>query len=229
MASMEQDGSTGAAAPSESMLPTLAVAGAAAALAILAALHFASPEYDPAWRMVSEYALGKHGWLLAAFFLCWAVSSWALAAALVPLARTGLAKAGLGFLTLSGLGQALAAFFDVGWPVMHGVAAMIGVPSVPIAALLIGYGVDRGGAGAPGRGTMRLTAHLSWIAFLAMAAAMVVFMSTYQSAGGDMSAGPPASLPDGTVAVNGWTNRLLVAAYCAWLIACARWVRNLRT
>jgi hypothetical protein len=207
--------------------PMIAFIGSIITLVFLAALHIASPEFDPSWRVVSEYALGRFPWLLSAMFLCWAVSSWALAAALRPFARTRIAISGLVLLLLSGAGEALAAFFDVSWPTMHGVAAMIGIPTLPIAALLISYGLDRAPGPAPGRRAMRLTAHLTWISFLVMGAAMAVFFSTYTSAGGDPNAGPPNSLPDGTIALNGWANRLLIVSYCAWLAASARRIMKL--
>ena len=47
-------------------------------LLLLAALHVLSPEFDPSWRMVSEYANGSHAWVLSAMFGAWALSSWAL-------------------------------------------------------------------------------------------------------------------------------------------------------
>ncbi|MDQ6877228.1 MAG: hypothetical protein M3082_05930 [Candidatus Dormibacteraeota bacterium] len=37
----------------------LAIAGASAALLLLASLHVLSPEFSPSWRMVSEYANGR--------------------------------------------------------------------------------------------------------------------------------------------------------------------------
>lgn len=206
-------------------LPTIAISGAALTLVLLASLHFLSPEFDPSWRMVSEYALGKFGWLLSAFFLCWAVSSWALAAAIAPLASSWIARVGVALLVLSGIGEALAAYFDVSYSTMHGVAAMLGIPTVPIAAMLISH--SRALQDRNGRTTVRLTAHLTWVAFFFMAAAMAVFISSYQQAGGSLNAAtPPASLPEGTIAFNGWANRLLVISNCAWLIACASYLLN---
>lgn len=200
----------------------VAMIGAIATLVLLAALHVASPEFDPSWRMVSEYALGRHPWLLSGMFLCWALSSWALAAALRPIARGWIAKAGLTLLVISGLGEALAAYFDVSSETMHGVAALLGIPTLPLAALLIGRCVDR--AVGPGRGSsaMRLATHLSWLSFLLMGGAMALLFSTYAAAGGDPAAGPPTSLPKGTIALNGWANRLLIICYCGWIAATAR-------
>ena len=34
----------------------------AATILLLAALHVLSPEFDPSWRTVSEYAFGHYGW-----------------------------------------------------------------------------------------------------------------------------------------------------------------------
>jgi hypothetical protein len=44
-----------------------------------AALHILTQEFDPSWRMISEYALGHYGWLLSLTFLAWGFSTWALA------------------------------------------------------------------------------------------------------------------------------------------------------
>jgi len=60
----------------------LSLAASVAALAALVSLHILSPEFDPSWRVVSEYALGHYGWVLAIMFLAWAISSWALAFAI---------------------------------------------------------------------------------------------------------------------------------------------------
>lgn len=201
----------------------VALVGSIVTLGLLAALHAFSPEFDPSWRMVSEYALGRYSWLLSAMFLCWAVSSWALAVALRPAAGGWMGKAGLALLALSGLGEALAAYYDVRAETMHGVSAMLGVPTLPIAALLIGIAMDRTVGRGPGRRAMRVATHSTWLSFLLVGGSMALFMSTYAAAGGDLTAGgPPTSLPDGTVALNGWANRLLIVCYCAWIAATAR-------
>jgi len=60
----------------------LSIAATAACLLFLASLHLLSPEFAPAWRMVSEYAYGHYGWVLSLMFLAWGISAWALAAAI---------------------------------------------------------------------------------------------------------------------------------------------------
>ena len=53
-------------------------AAAATFVILLAALHFIKPELDPSWRMVSEYAIGRHDWVMRLAFLSWALSCGAL-------------------------------------------------------------------------------------------------------------------------------------------------------
>lgn len=54
----------------------------------LVALHVLSPEFDPSWRMVSEYALGSYSWVLALMFITQALSSFALFFAIKNQVRT---------------------------------------------------------------------------------------------------------------------------------------------
>jgi hypothetical protein len=42
----------------------LSFAAAALFLILLAALHFIKPDFDPSWRMISEYEIGRYGWLI---------------------------------------------------------------------------------------------------------------------------------------------------------------------
>src|SRR3989304_3676603 len=83
----------------------LSFAAAAASLVLLAALHVISPEIDPSWRMVSEYALGNYGWVLALMFLTWALSCVALFLAIKSHIRTVGGKIGLGFLLAAAVGM----------------------------------------------------------------------------------------------------------------------------
>jgi hypothetical protein len=82
-------------APERSVAALTAAGFGALTLWALSLLHGLSPEFHPSWRMVSEYANGRHGGLLAAMFVSWALSSWLLAYALYPLAATWPAKLGV--------------------------------------------------------------------------------------------------------------------------------------
>ena len=52
----------------------LSFAAAVAFLVLLAALHFIKPELDPSWRMVSEYEIGRYGWVMVLALLSLAFS-----------------------------------------------------------------------------------------------------------------------------------------------------------
>jgi hypothetical protein len=186
----------------------LSIAAAAATLVLLAALHIISPEIDPSWRMVSEYALGSYGWVLVLLFLTWALSCVALFLAIKSHIRTVGGRIGLVFLLAAALGMSMAAVFDVSHD-LHGLAAMIGMPSLPIAAMLISVSLVRNPVWPSARRWLLGTAHLTWISLVLMFATVFIGLS---QTGGEFGPGVPS----------GWPNRFLVVAYCAWLITAAR-------
>lgn len=202
----------------------LAVGAAVFTLVSLAALHVLSPEFNPSWRMVSEYALGGYGFVLSLMFVSWAISTWTLACAIRPYLRGVAAHIGLVFLIAAGLGEVMASIFDVKHS-LHGLAAMIGIPSLPIAAMLVSDNLSRRGVQQPARTTLLWTANLTWISFVLMAVAMAIFVYTYQRSGGVISPETEiTSLPEGVITLHGWANRLLIVAYCVWAITAARFV-----
>jgi hypothetical protein len=44
-------------------------------IVILILLHFLKPEFDPKWRMISEYEIGKYGWFMRIAFFSWGLST----------------------------------------------------------------------------------------------------------------------------------------------------------
>jgi len=192
----------------------IAIGATIISLAALALLHMVSPEFSPSWRMVSEYANGRYPWLLTLMFIGWAVSSFALVAALWPLSATTLGKIGLVFLALAGVGQTMGALFDINHK-LHGPAAMIGIPSLCIAAVLLTMALSRrADVAAP----PMWSAHLPWISFALMLGALAMFMSALKSAGVDVTAQttPLSQLPNGVSGYVGWANRLLFASTYLW-------------
>ena len=193
---------------------TIALGATIVSLAALLLLHVLSPELAPSWRMVSEYAIGRYPWLLTLMFIGWAVSSFALIAALWPLSTATLGKVGLVFLALAGVGQVMGALFDINHK-LHGPAAMIGIPSLCIAAVLITIALSRrGDVAAP----PVWSAHLPWISFGLMLGALAMFMSALKAAGVDVAAQstPLTQLPQGVSGYVGWANRLLFASTYLW-------------
>lgn len=186
----------------------ISFAAAATSLVLLFALHLLSPEFDPAWRMVSEYALGNYGWVLTLMFLTWALSCVALFFAVKSQVQTLAGKIGLGFLLVSAVGMTMGGLFDVNHD-LHGLAAMIGMPSLPIAAILISVSLMRNPAWSADRRMLLGTALLTWMSLVLMNVA--VFTAFSQSS--------EQLSQDAWV---GWANRLLIIAYDVWLMAVAR-------
>jgi hypothetical protein len=193
----------------------LAIVTSVLALLLLGSLHLLSPEFDPSWRMVSEYARGHYGWVLSLMFAFWALGSWSLVFAIQPQLRTTGGKIGLWLLAIAGLGEAMAAVFDIRYDVMHNVAGVLGILGLPIAAMLISVRLQS----SPDAKRVALwLANLTWISVVLLAAAFAVMTTEYFRAGGKMAA-EVTQLPAGVTAVVGWANRLLVVVYCAWVIA----------
>src|SRR5271169_3378910 len=80
----------------------MAIAASAGALVLLALLHVVRPEFDPTWRMISEYANGRHSWILSLVFAFWGISQWALLLGIWRQERKAIFKAGLLFLFIAG-------------------------------------------------------------------------------------------------------------------------------
>jgi hypothetical protein len=191
-----------------------AIAAAAAALVLLAGLHVLSPEFDPSWRVVSEYANGRFAWVLSLMFASWAVSTWSLAGALWSQLKGIGGKIALGFLIAAGVGEAMASVCDIKHP-LHNLAGMLGVLCLPIAAMWISIRLGRTPAWAPAKGVLLWTANLTWLSLVLMAVALTALMSGYRIT------------PRG-IEIIGWTNRLLVVVYCAWAMTVAWQALQLR-
>ena len=207
----------------------VAIGASAAALMLLASLHVLSPEFDPSWRMVSEYANGRYGWVLSLMFAAWGVSSWALAGAIWSEARTTLLKIGLGVLVLAGLGEAMAAAFDINHDELHSLAGALGMLGLPVAAMLISVNLGLNSRWCLAKRTLLWTANLTWLSVVLLVVTLALLMVTFNQVEGGLPTQPPEVLPTGVIGLVGWANRLLVIVYCVWVIAGAWESTKLRT
>ena len=197
------------------------------ALLSLAALHVVSPEFAPSWRMVSEYAFGHHAWVLSVMFLSWGIGIWTAALALRPYVETTSGKAGIVLLAVSGLGAALASYFDINHPIGHTVAGLLGVLSFPVAGLLVTAALARSGAWRPVARPLYWLAHLNWISIVLLIVTLTIMtMQMMRLTGGHLPQHAPKVLPPGVLALDGWADRLIILTNCAWvLVAAAHFVR----
>jgi hypothetical protein len=203
-------------------LPKLILATGAMSLLCLLLLHFLSPEYDPSWRMISEYAMGKYKALLTAFFVLSAVAT-AMLPILLWSETTGLwSRIGLVLVFLSGVGSLMGGLFDLKHP-LHGAAFALGVPTIMVGALLVTYHLVKQSEWMQYSTGMLLSAHAIWISLVLMAISMAVMMNGFKQAGVAMGPGatPPDSVPPGVIAIAGYFNRLLVVCNTAWIMVMA--------
>ena len=194
-----------------SLLAARAVIGAAAlALIALAALHILKPDIHPSRTMISQYALGRHGWVMALCFAAFGTASACLFAALIAHVPSLLGRIGLAFLAAAAVGLAMAARFPmdaVSTPreqmsftgKMHGVAFTIGVPCQVLAVLLLSLslGSQTSDASLP----LLALAAVVWLSLIVMITIMLIV-------------GPgKAPNPNGPERFLGFPNRLFIVAY----------------
>ena len=196
----------------------LSCAAAGMFLVLLAALHIIKPELDPSWRVISEYALGRHGWIMVLAFLSLALSCVTLCLALRSHIQSIGGKIGLAALLISAAGLIISAIFTTD-PItasqdeltahgtLHGLGAALGT-GIPIAAALIGWSLARNPAWSSARRALRWAAGLAWMGMLVFAGAMAVFLPQH---GGKLG-------PDVLI---GWPNRFMMLAYSGWLLTVA--------
>jgi hypothetical protein len=203
----------------------LAAAGACVVALLIAALHIIKPEFEPSWRFVSEYAIGRHGWIMKLAFLIWSASCAALALAARSEVRTRAGRVGVAILLLVAAALAPAGLFPQD-PVtarpgetttagtIHALASMIGIPGIPIAAVLISSSLWKSHPiWTAHRQALMRSAHATWISLLLM----VTYLAWAVPHAGGFTPGVWA----------GWMNRLVVATYLLWqLVVSRRLVEN---
>ena len=200
----------------------LAIVAALVTLLLLVSLHVLSPEFDPSFRMVSEYALGHYGWVLSLMFLAWGMSSWALALAIWSQVKTKAGKVGWWFLIIAGLGEAMASVFDITHDPGHSIAGMLGIGGFPIAAVLLSVSLGRNQAWRGARSPLLWIANLNWISVVLLGATLILMTVQFvQATGGHVPQQAPAHLPAGVLGLDGWADRLIVLSNCLWVIVAA--------
>lgn len=188
-------------------------------------LHFLKPELEPSWHMVSEYAIGNYGWVMRLAFFCWAISCLGLYAALRSQVITRSGRIGLVLLLIVGLSLVMAGMFVMDSPNagkeeltthgnLHALAGMIGIPGQAIAALLISLSLARNPAWASANRAILFSAILTLVSLIIMFGSVFYFLGETQGKFG----------PDTLI---GWPNRLLVIAYCGWLMTVAWYAMRL--
>jgi hypothetical protein len=196
-----------------------ALASAILFLVLLAALIVLKPEIDPAWRFISEYGIGRHGWMMFLAFLALAASCVATVIALWSQLRVG-GRIGIGFMLIGALGLTLAALFTtdpITTPLdaqstssqIHGLGAILG-DGIPIGATIITLSLIRNKSWRAARG---------WLIGI-LAVVWIVYAWLIMSMPADGNFGPDVPV--------GWPSRMLLVSYCLWFIVTAWQALRLR-
>jgi len=193
-------------------------AAAAAFAVLLAALHILEPEFDPSWRFISEYELGRYGWMMVLAFLSLAVSYVALFIAIKSQLLTIAGRIGLVLLLISALGLAMGGIFTTD-PItispdaattsgtLHNIGGTLGL-AMTFAAVIISWILARNPAWSVARGP------LLWAAGIAVACTIAFIVITIMVLPSNGEFGPDVLV--------GWPNRVEILAYTAWLMVVAR-------
>ncbi len=130
----------------------LAVGCAALFAALLITLHLVEPEFDPLWRMISEYELGAVGWLMRVAFFAWGASVLLLVYALWPWLQTPGAVVGRWWMAVIGVSMIVAGIFEPN-PItenttnlhntVHTVCGAVVILTFPIASTLVSRSLGR--------------------------------------------------------------------------------------
>jgi len=202
-----------------------AVAFSSAFLVILILLHFLEPEFDPSWRMISEYEIGRYGWMMTLAFFCWGGSVLSLLAALWPFLRTISGKIGRWWLLLLGVALFGAGIFKTNAitdttirtaNTLHTICGALVILTFPIAASLAARSLAQNEEWAVARRQLLWTTLLVWLGMIVYFGSIIISNSINPTAG---RVGPHV--------LQGWPNRFMVVFYNFWLILAALRVRQI--
>jgi hypothetical protein len=204
------------ASPGSPLAAYTALGASLTAIVILAGLHLLRRDLAPGSTMVSQYAVGPHGWIMGACFAAWSVGSFALFVALIGQRPGILGWIGLVLLLAAAVGQAMGGLFPMD-PAgtapeamsqtgrLHGVGFTIGVPGQLLGALVLTIALGR--QAAWDGWTLGALTGVMWVSTIVMAVSLMGAMQN------------PDTMAN---AIFGWPNRLLMVAYSVWT-AVAAW------
>jgi hypothetical protein len=186
---------------------------------LLGSLHLLEPEFDPTWRFISEYSLGKFGWMMSLAFVSIAISLASIGVAIFSRVRNIVGYIGLVILVLAVVGLLLAAFFTTD-PIitkqedmtpsgqMHVLGASLDYS--PLAFLLLSFSLAR---------------HVGWVS-VKKGIFFIAILSIVLTIGFIFTI--PADGIFGPGVYTGLVGRFLMLSYLGWLVITAMRVLKLK-
>jgi len=181
---------------------------------LLAALHGLKSNLDPSWHFISEYAIGKYGWLMQGAFLALAVANLGTLAAIRDSLKTVAGKIGAGLFLVGTFGTVLAGVCitdPMNTPpeaqtlhgTLHNVGGGLGLLGF-IGTLIFSVRLLRDPRWRPARPAVVLATALLILGFLISFVSIAMITAQHNGVFG----------PDTPV---GWPNRIGILSGCAWL------------
>lgn len=185
---------------------------------LLIALILLRPDLAPSWHTISEWAIGRYGWMMSSAFLISALSYAALLAMLKSQVRGMLGRIGLGILLICAIGAIGVGIFTTDPMPIHPPLSLRGTLHVvfgttqlvllPFAALLINIALIRKNEGwRDARRVLIWTAGLPLFGFLCFALYTAIFVAPL---------GPGAYGPGVNI---GWPPRFAFFTYMVWVVS----------
>lgn len=199
-------------------LRVISLAASGLFVVLVLAAHLLKPEISPRWRMLSELAIGRWGWVMNAAFIAWSASNLALAAVLWSLLPGWIALL-LIIVSLGPLGAAFAVTDPITTPPAeqsaagrwHGLFGLLFILGFPVVAALCA--ITSLTSASPLRPWFVALGSPVW----ATLAIFIGLMTRWRREGRTPGPGMPL----------GWPNRLFVAAYVVWTMGIALATRSL--
>jgi hypothetical protein len=198
---------------------------AAIFLAILVLLHFLKRELDPSWRMISEYEIGRFGWMMRLAFFSWGASVLALLITIWPSLQPISGTISRWWFVLIVVALFGAGIFKTN-PItgntpnrvntIHTICGAIVILTFPIAATLAVSSLLQNPLWSTSQGELIFGTILAWIGMVAYFASIIISGIINPSAVKN-----PSAAKDGPHVYQGWPNRFMVVTYIIWLIIVA--------
>ncbi len=215
----------------------LAIAFAITFAVILAVLHFLEPEFNSDGHLISEYELGRYGWLMRLAFFSMAGASLALCFAIHEDLETTAGHIGKWWLLLVAVAYVGAGLFvpdestGLGLPAdpaqldrgaiaptlnatLHGLSGVVVIASSPIVFTLLSRSLTWSPRWTAKAHALRWPTCLAWVGLASLPISLALYNAMQQ----------PGTL-DLRVIVS-VTNRFMILTYAAWLAACAYQIAN---
>jgi len=193
----------------------LAIIFAIVFLMILSLLHLLKPELDPAWRMISEYEIGRFGWMMRLAFFSWGTSVLAMLITIWPFLQP-ISRWWLVLIAIALVGAGIFKTNPITYDkpnvanTIHALCGTTVILTFPMVASLAVGSLLHSRLWLSSQNLLIFGTVLTWIGMVAFFASIIISRIMDPSAG---RVGPHVYL--------GWPNRFMVVTYVLWTMMIA--------